>query len=134
MSLKLSHLQQDPSPEVAAAECEAINVPLPADLQYTVSSLGQEDIDMSIGTRLAKRKLMQRTAEGQKKAAAAKDVAGRRRSTAPRAAQLESMHIDNEQALPEIGQMSLQENTNTQASTQTTEDKAARRHLQKMVR
>lgn len=143
VSLKLSHLQ--PDLEVAATQDDAAPIVLPSKLQYSSVMLGQDDIDTSIGSRLAKRKLVQRTAGKQNKAPFPQDVSTQRRTSTPTSSQQESMEID-EDPLPAIGQVSLETRdsltksqalgttrTETQGSTQTREDKATRGRLETMV-
>lgn len=144
VSLKLSHLQQDL--EVAATQDVAIQISIPKELEYTTVSLGQHDIDASIGSRLAKRKLVQRTAADRTRSSNAQETSVQRRQTAPILSQQELMVIDEDNPLQAISQMSLEtrENliefqgpmttaTETQTSTQTREDRATRGRLAKMV-
>lgn len=145
VSLKLSHLQQDLG--VAASQDDAVQTAIPKELEYTTVSLGQDGIDASIGSRLAKRKLVQRTAVERTRSLSAQENSTQRGHTAPIASQQESMEIDEGNPLQAISQMSLdtRENLNesqapitrateTQASTQTREDRATRGRLAKMVR
>jgi hypothetical protein len=145
VSLKLSHLQQNL--EVAATQSDAAPILLPPNLQYTNTTLGENDIDTSIGPRLAKRKIVQRTVEEQKTAALEREVSTQSLYRVPTDSQQECMEVDEEHILPAIGQMSLKNRENlskpptpgttaaeTQASTQTREDRVTRRRLQKMVR
>lgn len=144
VSLKLSHLQQDL--EVAATQDDTAQIFIPRVLEYKTVSLGQDDIDASIGSRLAKRKLVQRTAAERTTSLDTQETSVQRRQTPPMASQQESMDIDEDNPLQAISQMSLgaRENltdlqaptataTDTQASTQTREDRATRGRLAKMV-
>ncbi|TID15122.1 hypothetical protein E6O75_ATG08375 [Venturia nashicola] len=144
VSLKLSHLQQDL--EVAATQDDAAQTAIPKGLEYTTVSSGQDNIDASIGLRLAKRKLVQRTAAEQTRSLNADEISVQRLPSAPIASQQESMDIDEDTPLQAISRMSLgtHENltdvqaqiataTETQASTQTREDKATRGRLAKMM-
>jgi hypothetical protein len=144
VSLKLSHLQ--PELEVAATQDDAVPIVLPSNLQYSGAILGQDDIDTSIGSRLAKRKFVQRTAGKQNKAPFPRNVSTQRRTNAPTSSQQELMEIDEDHPLPAIGQMSLETRdsltksqalgttgTETQGSTQTREDRATRGRLETMV-
>ncbi|KAE9993975.1 hypothetical protein EG327_002015 [Venturia inaequalis] len=144
VSLKLSHLQQDL--EVAATQDDTAQIFIPRVLEYKTVSLGQDDIDASIGSRLAKRKLVQRTAAERTTSLDAQETSVQRRQTPSMASQQESMDIDEDNPLQAISQMSLgaRENltdlqaptataTDTQASTQTREDRATRGRLAKMM-
>ncbi|QDS74976.1 hypothetical protein FKW77_005197 [Venturia effusa] len=144
VSLKLSHLQQDL--ELATTHEDAVQIALPARLKYTTVSRGQDDIDASIGSRLAKRKLVQRNAEERTRSLNSQDASGQGRPETPVASQQESMDVDEDNPLQAISQMSLEtrENlteseapiitaTETQGSTQTREDRASRGRLAKMM-
>lgn len=145
VSLKLSHLQQDL--EVAATQDDAAQVAIPAELKYSTASLGQDDIDTSIGSRLAKRKLVQRTAAERTRSLNSQETSTQRPHTAPMASQQESMDVDEDNPLQAISQMSLDTRESlakprapvataieSQGSTQTREDRATRGRLAQMVR
>jgi hypothetical protein len=143
--MKLSHLQQDL--EVAATQSDAAPIVLPSNLQYTNTTLGENDIDTSIGSRLAKRKIVQRMVEEPKITALEREVSTQSLYRVPTDSQQECTEVGEEHILPAIGQMTIKNREDlsksslpgtfaaeTQASTQTREDRVTRRRLQKMVR
>jgi hypothetical protein len=144
VSLKLSHLQ--PDFRLAESQADVAPIALPSKLKYTSTIPGQDDIDTSISSRLAKRKLIQRAAGEQSKTASAQDTSSQRRHTAVTNSQQKSMEVGEDHPLPAIGRMSLETRENvgrpqvpditapeTQGSTQTREDRATRGRLARMV-